>query len=251
MKNAVIKSKNLSKSYTNEKYGLNVLKNIDLEIYEGDYTIIMGSSGSGKSTLLYSVSSMDQPTSGTVELLGQDITRMSEKKIGALRSKEISFIFQSMNLLPDLTAFENITYSAYLSMPKKTANERAEDLLERFELTDQREKYPSEMSGGQQQRVAIARALVTNPKIVFGDEPTGALNSAAGTQVLDLMTQLNREGQSIVMVTHDIKACVRGNRLLFLSDGRIEGDLDLGRYQADRQKEREEKVFEFLKRNNW
>lgn len=251
MKNRVIKTNNLCKSYISGKNAHNVLKNINLEIYEGDYTIIMGSSGSGKSTLLYTLSSMDRPTGGTVELLGKDITEMKQKQIDKIRSSEISFIFQSMNLLPDLTAFENITYPAYLSLTKEEANKLAEKLLERFELSDQRNKYPSEMSGGQQQRIAIARALATKPKIIFGDEPTGALNSASGKQVLDLLTQLNMEGHSIVMVTHDIKACVRGTRLLFLSDGRISGDLNLGQYNQSQKQEREETVFNFLKEHNW
>lgn len=251
MRNIVIKTKDLCKSYNSGKNEQKVLKNINMEIYEGDYTIIMGSSGSGKSTLLYTLSSMDKATGGVVELLGQEITKMGEKKIATLRSHEISFIFQSMNLLQDLTAFENITYPAYLSSTKADANLQAEKLLERFALLGERNKYPSEMSGGEQQRIAIARALVSKPKIIFGDEPTGALNSAAGIQVLDLLTQLNEEGQSIVMVTHDIKACTRGNRLLFLTDGIIDGDLNLGRYTSADQQTREETVFNFLKEHHW
>lgn len=251
MKNVVIRTENLCKSYIYGRNVQNVLKNISLEIYSGDYTIIMGSSGSGKSTLLYSLSSMDKPTAGSVELLGCDLSKLDEKKIAALRSREISFIFQNMNLLPDLTAFENIAYPAYLSLSKDEANQRAKELLERFSLIEEQDKHPSEMSGGQQQRIAIARALAARPKIIFGDEPTGSLNSASGTQVLDMLTQLNEEGQSIVMVTHDIKACARGNRLIFLSDGRIDGDLSLGHYNPSGQAEREEAIFNFLKKHHW
>ena len=251
MKNIIIETKNLCKSYLVDKGGVNILKNINLEIYEGDFTIIMGSSGSGKSTLLYSISSMDKPTSGTVNILGRDISKLSEKEVSSVRNKDISFIFQSINLLPDLTSFENITYPAYMTEDKKVINNRAEELLRKFDLIDQRDKYPNEMSGGQQQRIAIARAIASSPKIIFGDEPTGALNSSSGTQVLDLLTKLNEDGQSIVMVTHDIKACARGNRLLYLSDGRIEGDLNLGKYNPKEQVEREETVFKFLKSHNW
>lgn len=251
MKKVVISTKNLCKSFECGDNVQNVLKNINLEIYEGDFTIIMGSSGSGKSTLLYSISSMDKPTSGEIELLGKKITDMNEKQISNFRRKRISFIFQSMNLLPDLTASENIAYPAYLSMSKTKADKGTMKLLEKFGLSAEKDKYPSELSGGQQQRIAIARALNTEPEVIFGDEPTGALNSASGTQVLDLLTELNNQGQSIVMVTHDIKACTRGNRLLFLSDGRIMGDLNLGHYNQEEQQAREELVFKFLKEHNW
>ncbi len=247
----VIKTKGLYKDYNMGKSSVNVLNNIDLEVYEGDFTVIMGSSGSGKSTLLYSLSSMDTPTNGKIELLGLDITNINEKSISDIRKKYISFIFQSINLINDLTAFENITYPAYMVLPKAEANRRAERLLQEFGLAEQRNKYPNEMSGGQQQRIAIIRAIVSNPKILFADEPTGALNSKAGTQVLDLMTLLNEKGQSIVMVTHDVKACVRGNRLLFLADGQVDGVLNLGRYNPAERQQREEAVFEFLKKHQW
>lgn len=251
MKNILIKTENLCKSFGSEGNEQNILKNINLEIYEGDFTIIMGSSGSGKSTLLYTLSSMDKPTSGKVMLLGDEISGLDEKGVSKIRRSKVSFVFQSMNLLPDLTAFENITYPAYQTMEKKMVNNRAIELMEKFGIKNEKNKYPSEMSGGQKQRVAIARAVITNPNVLFGDEPTGALNSSAGTQVLDLLTDLNEKGQSIVMVTHDIRACARGNRLLFLTDGRIDGDLNLGKYHPMEQKEREEIIFKFLKEHHW
>lgn len=251
MKKVLIQTESLCKSYTSGKSVANILKNISMEIYEGDFTIIMGTSGSGKSTLLYSISSMDQPTSGKVLFQNKDISHLNEKEAAMFRRKNISFIFQNINLLPDLTAFENVTYPSYLTMPKKKVNEEGLRLLGSLGLMEEKDKYPSEMSGGQQQRVAIARALTANTKVIFGDEPTGSLNLASGNQVLDVLTNLNREGHSIVMVTHDLKACARGNRLLFLSDGRIEGDLSLGQYDAREQRDREEVIFEYLKNHRW
>jgi len=251
MKTSVIKTENLCKTYILGKQGVNVIKNMDLEIYDGDFTVIMGASGSGKSTLLYSISSMDAPTAGKVTLLGKEITLMKEGALSKIRAKDISFIFQSVNLLPDMTAFENIAYYGYGMMEKKLANQKTEELLIKFGLKGERNKYPSEMSGGECQRVAIARAVIGNPKIIFADEPTGALNSGASKEVLNLLTELNSGGQSIVMVTHDIKACARGNRLVYLKDGRIAGDMDLGKYNPAEQADREEVVFKFLKEHNW
>jgi len=251
MRNAILKTERLNKEFTPGKQVLQVLKDINIELYEGDFTVIMGSSGSGKSTLLYSLSSMDAPTNGRIEILGRNIPGLNEKQLSQIRRKDISFIFQSINLIPDLTSFENIAYPAYLSMSKKRANEKTEQLLRQFGLWEQRDKYPHEMSGGQQQRIAIIRAIAAEPRILFADEPTGALNSSSGTQVFDQLTGLNEKGQTIVMVTHDIKACARGSRLLYLTDGRIDGDLDLGFYRPEEQTLREERIFQFLKARHW
>lgn len=251
MKKSIIEAKNLCKSFTTGKTSNHVLKNIDLSIYKGDFTIIMGSSGSGKSTLLYSLSIMDQPTSGTIELLGNDVTNLNETKAAEIRRKKISFIFQSMNLLTDMTVFENIAYCGYGLEEKEKVNEKTQQLIDRLGLSGMEKKYPSELSGGMQQRVAIARALICDADIIFGDEPTGALNSSMGNEVLDLLTELNENGQSIVMVTHDLKAATRATRLLYLEDGRIVGDLNLGAYNAEEKKEREHTIYNFLKENNW
>ena len=254
-KSIVIETQNLCKSFILGKTGLNVLKNLDIEIYEGDFTVIMGSSGSGKSTLLYALSSMDSATSGKVEVLGKDITIMGPKALEGFRKSDVAFVFQNINLLPDLTAFENIAYCGYNnSKEKKDVNKRTEELLDRFQLSGDQKKYPSEMSGGQQQRVAIARALINNAKIIFADEPTGALNSSMGKQVLDALSELNESGQSIVMVTHSMEAAARASRLLYLKDGRIVGDLALGKYDKsdpDAITKREEKIFSYLKENQW
>lgn len=250
-KKIIIKTEKLCKSFIAGKNANNVLKNIDLEIYEGDFTMIMGSSGSGKSTLLYSLSSMDRPTSGSVDLLGKKLENISEKEIASVRKNMVSFIFQGINLLPDLTAFENIAYAGYGTDSKECINQRAMELLARFGLENDCTKYPSELSGGQQQRVAIARALIHDVPVIFGDEPTGALNKSSGREVLDILTQLNSLGQSIVMVTHDLKACARGSRILYLSDGRIDGELNLGPYNPDEKKQREETIYQFLSDHNW
>jgi putative ABC transport system ATP-binding protein len=248
----IIKARGLYKSFMTGKTENNILKNIDLDIYKGDFTIIMGSSGSGKSTLLYSISTMDAPTKGTVELLGKDISKISEKDATKIRSEGISFIFQSVNLLNDISVEENITYCGYLNNKnKEEVKRKAADLLKSLDLEGQGNKYPSEMSGGQQQRVAIARALINSPQIIFGDEPTGALNSSTGKDVLDILTKINKGGQSIVMVTHDIKAAARGSRLIYIKDGKVDGECRLGEYKVEDKAKREDEVFKFIKSKGW
>lgn len=252
MKSSVIKANNLCKSFVTGKTALNVIKNLNLDIYEGDFTVIMGSSGSGKSTLLYTLSGMDTATSGSVNLLGSDITSMKEDKLTSIRKHDISFVFQSINLLPDITVFENIAYCGYgVNKNKKEVNEKTIKLLEGFDLLEAKDKYPSEISGGMQQRVAVARAIITSPKILFGDEPTGALNSTAGEEVLDILTDLNNKGQTVVIVTHDLKAATRASRLIYLKDGRIDGELTLDKFVKDDYKNREVVIFEFLKERGW
>lgn len=252
MKTSVIKANDLCKSFVTGKTALNVIKNLNLDIYKGDFTVIMGSSGSGKSTLLYTLSGMDSATSGTVQLLDNEITSMKEGELSSIRKKDISFVFQSINLLPDITVFENIAYCGYgVNKNKKDINEKTLKLLETFDLTDAKDKYPSEISGGMQQRVAMARAIITSPKILFGDEPTGALNSTAGEEVLDILSDLNNKGQTVVMVTHDLKAASRASRLIYLKDGRIDGELSLGKFSKEDYKNRDVLIFEFLKERGW
>lgn len=252
MKEVIIKTEDLCKSFILGKTGVHVLKNLNIEIYKGDFTVIMGSSGSGKSTLLYSLSTMDNPTSGKVELLGKDISKINEQEAGKIRNKDISFIFQGINLLHDLTIYENITYAAmYDRKNKKDIQNRANELLREIDLYEHKDKYPAEVSGGMQQRVAIARAVINNPSVIFGDEPTGALNSSTGKVVLDLLSDINNKGQSIVMVTHDIKSALRANRILYIKDGRIDGELNLGKYSEENSKERKEKLQPFLDEKSW
>ena len=252
MKTSVLKVDKLCKSFVTGKTAVNVIKNLELEIYEGDFTVIMGSSGSGKSTLLYNISGMDTPTSGSVNLLGTDISIMKEKDMASIRKNDISFIFQSINLLPDITLFENIAYCGYgVNKNKKEINEKTSKLLKCFSLEEDGDKYPSEVSGGMQQRVAIARAIITDPKILFGDEPTGALNSTIGEEVLDILLDLNNKGQTIVMVTHDVKVASRASRLIYLKDGRIDGELNLEKFPKKDYKKREVLIFEFLNERGW
>ncbi|HEY5563370.1 MAG TPA: ABC transporter ATP-binding protein [Clostridiaceae bacterium] len=252
MKSSVIKASNLCKSFVTGKTALNVIKNLTLNIYEGDFTVIMGSSGSGKSTLLYTLSGMDSPTSGSVHLLGKNITSMKEEELSLIRKNDISFIFQSINLLPDITIFENIAYCGYgVNKNKKEVNEKSLKLLESLGLKEDKDKYPSEISGGMQQRVAIARAIINSPKILFGDEPTGALNSTTGEEVLNILSDLNSKGQTVVMVTHDLKAASRASRLIYLKDGRIDGELSLDNFSKEDFENREVLIFEFLKERGW
>ncbi len=252
MKEILIKTEDLCKSFILGKTGVNVLKNLNIEIYKGDFTVIMGSSGSGKSTLLYSLSTMDNPTSGKVELLGKDISKINENEAAQIRNKDVSFIFQGINLLSDLTIYENVSYAAMTNRKnKKEVQKKVEELLKSLDLYEHKDKYPAEVSGGMQQRVAIARAIINEPKVIFGDEPTGALNSSTGKVVLDILSEINDKGQSIVMVTHDIKSALRANRILYIKDGRLDGEINLGKYSEENLKERREKLQNFLEERSW
>lgn len=252
MKEVIIKTELLCKSFISDGEVNNVIKNLDLEIYEGDFTVIMGSSGSGKSTLLYNLSGMDDVTTGKVYFEGIDITRMKEKEISRLRKERLGFVFQGINLIPNLNVYENILSPTYKTKAERREIEgRIDSLLEKMELTSHRKKFPNQMSGGQKQRAAICRALINNPKILFADEPTGALNSSQGENVLDIFTAINNEGQSVVMVTHDLKAALRGNRIIYLRDGRIDGELNLEQYDKMSASEREEVLYKFLKEKGW
>ena len=251
-RNVVIRTEVLCKSFLVDGEVSNIIKNLDLDIYEGDFTVIMGSSGSGKSTLLYSLSGMDQVTTGKVIMDGEDITKMSERKMTKFRKDKIGFVFQGINLIPNLSVYENILSPTYKT--KRNRNEiegEIEGLLQRFDMTEHKKKFPKQLSGGQRQRVAICRALINHPQILFADEPTGALNSSQGQQVLDVFSAIHKEGQSVVMVTHDMKAACRGNRILFLRDGRIDGELYLGEYERETEKEREELLYRFLQERGW
>lgn len=253
MKNAILSAKGLCKSYAHDGGQNHILQHVDLDLYEGDFTVIMGASGSGKSTLLYSLSGMDRATAGQVIYNGKDIVTMKEKELSTLRQKDFGFIFQQMHLVSNLSLFENIAVAGYLDKTR-SANDvktRTEVLLEKMGIAHIKTHLPSQVSGGEQQRCAIARAVVAEPKLLFADEPTGALNRRNTNEVLSLLTDLNQAGQSILMVTHDMKAALRATRILYLEDGKIIGELTLPPYNPDEVKSRETQVNAWLSSMQW
>lgn len=253
MKKAILTAKELCKSFAHNGGQLHIISNVDMQLFEGDFTVIMGASGSGKSTLLYALSGMDRATSGSIMYEGMDLVTLKEKKLAELRHTDFGFVFQQMHLVSNLTIFENVAVTGYLnkSVSAKETNRRTDELLEKMSISHIKTHLPSQVSGGEQQRCAIARAVINKPKLIFADEPTGALNRKNTSDVLDLMTQLNCEGQSILMVTHDVRAAARANRILYLSDGKILGDLTLAPYSADDIKSRETQINAWLTSLEW
>ena len=253
MKNTILSAKGLCKSFAHNGGQVHILTGLDLDIYEGDFTIIMGASGSGKSTTLYALSGMDRATGGQVMYKGEDIVKMSEKKLSALRCTDFGFIFQQMHLVSNLSLFENITVPGYLNAKRSSADtdKRAEELMEKMGISHIKTHLPSQCSGGEQQRCAIARAVINDPLLLFADEPTGALNKKNTTEVLDLLTDLNQKGQSILMVTHDARAACRATRLIYISDGSVIGDLEMPPYDAKDEKSRETQVNAWLASMEW
>lgn len=253
MKKVILKSEKLCKSFANEGSQNHVLDNVDLEIYEGDFTVIMGSSGSGKSTLLYSLSGMDMPTSGKVFYVDSEITALSEKKMSDFRSKEFGFVFQQVHLVSNLSLMENVLVPGYMDKEKTISEvkERALELLETMNISEAKDRLPAQVSGGEAQRAAIARAVINEPGILFADEPTGALNRKNTVDVLNLLTDINNKGQSILMVTHDVRAALRGNRIIYLEDGKVCGELELPAFDEKDMKNRETQVNAWLSSMHW
>jgi putative ABC transport system ATP-binding protein len=215
----------VARRYGEGEAAVDALRGVSLDVPAGQFTAIMGPSGSGKSTLMHLLAGLDRPTAGNVYVGTKDITTMSDKALTKLRRQHIGFVFQSFNLLPTLSAEENVLLPLTIA-GRKVPRETIDALLERVGLTERRRHRPSELSGGQQQRVAVARALVSRPSVMFADEPTGNLDSNAGTQVLDLLRDaVDLDGQTTVMVTHDPLAAAHADRVLFLADGRIVSDL--------------------------
>ena len=221
MNEPLICIRDLSKSYQRGGQEIPVLVDIQLDVMAGDFIALMGPSGSGKSTLLNLIAGIDQPSSGRIEIGGIDIATLSEGQLANWRAAHVGFIFQFYNLLPVLTAFENVELPLLLtSLSAKQRREHTLAALEMVKLSDRLDHYPNELSGGQQQRVAIARALVSDPTLIVADEPTGDLDRVTGSEVLDLLQQLNRDlGKTIVMVTHDPKAAARARRMVHLEKG--------------------------------
>jgi putative ABC transport system ATP-binding protein len=204
---------------------VHALRGVSLDLAPGSFTAVMGPSGSGKSTLMHLLAGLDTPTSGTVKVAGEDITRMRDRDLTRLRRRHIGFVFQSFNLLPTLTAEENILLPQSIA-GKRPPAEEVDALMERVGLTERRSHRPAELSGGQQQRVAIARALITRPTVLFADEPTGNLDSQAGAGILELLrAAVDVDGQTTLMVTHDPRAAAIADRVLYLTDGRIVADI--------------------------
>lgn len=252
MKPIVLEGKSVCKTFMNDHVTSNVIRNLDVEIYQGDFTVIMGASGAGKSTLLYVLSGIDDITSGEVHLLDRRIDKLKEKDMTVLRRKEIGFVFQEPNLLEDFTVFENIAMTGYLTNKnREEVNATTNSLIDDFDMKEHLDKYPSQLSGGQKQRVAIARSLINQPNIVFADEPTGALNATQSQGALDLLSEINRKGQTILMVTHDIRAASRANRLLYIKDGKIDGVLQLDQFIVEDMREREKQIFDFIMEKGW
>lgn len=253
MKQTILSAKDLCKSFAHNGGQLHVLSHVDMELYEGEFTVIMGASGSGKSTLLYALSGMDRATAGEVLYGGKDIVKLKEKELAKLRHSDFGFIFQQMHLVSNLTLLENVVVPGYLNKDQSASEvrNRAEQLLEKMSVSQIKTHLPSQVSGGEQQRCAVARAVINEPKVLFADEPTGALNRKNTTDVLDLLTELNREGQSVLMVTHDLRAALRGNRILYLEDGKIIGELMLPDYRAGDEKARETQVNAWLTSLEW
>jgi len=249
---SLIETEKLSKSFSTGGELQHVLKNLDLQIFEHDFTVIMGPSGAGKSTLMYALSGMDKPTLGSIQFAGQEISKLSEDKLAVFRRTNCGFVFQQVFLLDSLTVLDNAMAAGLLvSNDRKAIVARAQELLTSVGLTQQEwRKFPAQLSGGEAQRAAVVRALINSPQVVFADEPTGALNSAAGLAVLDALTKVHRAGQSLVVVTHDVTTALRGNRVVYLADGVISGTCDLGEF-APGAKSRHDKLTAFLADMGW
>ena len=224
----ILNLQNIYKDYQQEKLVVPVLKDVSLTVEEGEYVAIMGPSGSGKTTLMNIIGCLDRPTSGTYELAGENVLKLKDRELSDLRLKSIGIVFQSFQLMPRESAVENVALPlSYAGVRKKERRSRATKALERVGLGDRVNFRPTQLSGGQKQRVAIARAMVNHPKILLADEPTGALDSKSGEQIMELFDSLNEEGVTIVMITHDPKIAAKAKRIVRIIDGEIyEGEED-------------------------
>lgn len=252
MKEILLQTEKLSKSFSSGGILQHVLKNIDLQLYKGDFTVIMGASGAGKSTLLYALSGMDVPTLGTIAFEDKTISNRNPDELAVFRREHCGFVFQQIYLIDGMSVMDNVLSAGLLvSKDKKSVVKRARELFEDVGISEETlKKFPTQISGGEAQRVGIVRALINSPEILFADEPTGALNSQTGKDVLDTLTKFNGQGQSIVMVTHDMRSARRGNRILYLKDGAVLGECELGKYvHGDRA--RHEKLSAFLGEMGW
>jgi len=249
----ILEAKGLSKDYlTGQGTPQSVLKDIHLQIRQGEFIALMGPSGSGKSTLLYTISGMDKMTAGSVAFKGQEITGLSENELAGLRLNQMGFIFQQMHLMKNLSIQDNIILSAYRSkkISRSSINKRAVELMKRTGIGELADRDITQVSGGQLQRAAICRALINQPDILFGDEPTGALNSKAAGEIMEILMDINRSGTTLLLATHDAKIAAKAERVLFMLDGSIVAEHKLGKYNGESQerKEREEQLSTWLLR---
>lgn len=248
MKEVLLRGEGLLKTFAQGNQENHVLRNVDVALYKGDFTVIMGPSGAGKSTLLYALSGMDTLSSGAVYYGEHRLTGMNEKQMAALRAKAFGFVFQQTRLVSNLTLKENVIVAGCAAgqRDKEALYTNALRLLAQMQVGEAANRLPSQVSGGEGQRAAIARALINAPGLLFADEPTGALNRANTEKVLDLLTEIHEKGQSILMVTHDVQAACRGDRILFLQDGAIVGEKTMIPYAQDDPRLRKQQLQEWL-----
>jgi putative ABC transport system ATP-binding protein len=254
MGNIILETKDLCKTYIVDKYSNNVLQNVNINVEEGEFVSIMGPSGSGKSTLLYTVSGMDSMTAGKVMFDSDDLTVMNEKQLLKLRLEKMGFIFQQMYMMKKLCIMDNIVLPGYQAglISRKEVNENAEKLMRRLGIIDTAEREITEVSGGQLQRACLCRALINNPKVLFADEPTGALNSKASMEVMKELVEANKNGTTVLMVTHSEKVASSSNRIIYLVDGKIDGELKLGKLTDMQELSlRERKLKNWLDEMGW
>ena len=250
---SIISVNGLCKTYIIKNYSNNVLQNVDIELEEGEFVSVMGPSGSGKSTLLYTVSGMDRMTAGKVFFGGKDISAMNSKELSQLRLTEMGFIFRQMYMMKKLCVMDNIVLPAYQAGKSRSeSNAKAEALMRRLGIIDIAEREINEVSGGQLQRACLCRALINDPKVIFADEPTGALNSKAAEDVMKEICSANQMGTSVLMVTHSVKVAARSNRVIYLVDGNIRGELSLEQYNdGDDLNLRERRLNTWLMDQGW
>lgn len=249
---AVITTEKLSKTFSNAGNQQHVLRNLDLTIDEGSFTVIMGPSGAGKSTLMYALSGMDRPTLGTVHFAGVEISTFSEDKLARFRRHNCGFMFQQIYLLDSLDLMDNVMAVGLLTADRATVRDRANKLFDLVGLSEaDRRKFPAMLSGGEAARAGLVRGLINEPKVFFADEPTGQLNSEFSGIVLQLLSDVHAAGQTVVMVTHDIRSAAHGSRILYLRDGKIQGELDLADLPTSDLAARADRTAGFLAQMGW
>ena len=248
--NQLLSGKEIIKSFPGGEEGRRVLNAVSVDIRHGEFVAIMGPSGSGKSTLLYALSGMDQIDSGSILFHGQNLSGLSEDKRSDLRRTKMGFVFQQPTLLRNLTLLDNIILPLMKDYPKKGKElaEKAKKLMRQMGIEDLAEREITQVSGGQLQRAGICRALMSDPEIIFGDEPTGALNSGAAEEVMDIFSGINRQGTSVLLVTHDAKVAARAGRVLFMKDGNLVGTLLMERYDGKDNEGRTGKIVREMQR---